>query len=139
MNKKIFVSIFILSSILAVKTEKFVNEIIYPSRNENNVYRFYLEIEEAVSMNIWNDERRTYDPVIKKDSGTVYVRQSAYSDTCDSLKIVNSTKQLNSLIIAGGLHRHLILINKTFPGFFLFFCSLFLKISNFIFYQVHQL
>jgi hypothetical protein len=86
--KKSYITVF-LSLILAVQAEKFANEIFYPARNKQNIYRFYLEIEEAVSMNIWNDERKTYDPVIKKDSGDFYVRQSAYSDTCDSLRIVN--------------------------------------------------
>ncbi len=91
------------------------NEIRYPTLNLENVYKFYLEIDEAVSMNIWNDERHTYDPVIQKD-GSTFVRNSAYSDTCDSLKIVTNTKQLDSIVIAGGLHRHLLLINKTLPG-----------------------
>lgn len=95
---------------------RFSNEIHYPIKNQNNTYKFYLEIEEGVSMNLWNDKRHTFDPVIRKSDGHFYVRNSAYSEDCNSLTLVNDTKQLDSIIIGSGLYRHMILINKMFPG-----------------------
>jgi len=91
------------------------NEIRYPTINSDNIYKFFLEIEEAISMSIWNENRHDYDPVINKD-GAFFVRNSNYADSCDSLTIVNNTKQLDSIVIGGGLHRHLLLVNKTLPG-----------------------
>ena len=113
----LFLTILIYSQLgLYDQFNKFSNEIYYPIKSENNTYKFYLEIEDGVSMSLWNENRHTFDPVIKKSDGHFYVRNSAYSEDCNSLTLVNDTKQLDSIIVGSGTHRQMILINKMFPG-----------------------
>lgn len=47
------------------KCEPFSNEVKYPIENEDNLYRFEFEVSQALSMSIWNETRKTYQPVLK--------------------------------------------------------------------------
>lgn len=92
----------------------FSNEVIYPTRSDDGIYRFYLEVGEGLSMAYWNSSRGTYQ-VVMKQNNTFYYRDRSWSTSCDALKPLDMDS-MDSVIMGSGKHKNMILVNKTFPG-----------------------
>ncbi|CAF1232131.1 unnamed protein product, partial [Didymodactylos carnosus] len=91
------------------------NAVIYPKRQD--IYNFTLTIGHALSMGIWNDERKTYDPVLYDPNTKKYrARKYSLTDRFDAFLEVTNQSDFNTIITAAGLHRNMLLINKRFPG-----------------------
>jgi len=101
-------------SYLRIEAKLFNNTVQLPSKL--SVYKFNLEITHGLSMSVWNDRRKTYDPVLQDSSGRFYLRNYSYNANCQSKTIITDTSLINSIIPLGGNHREMLLINRQFPG-----------------------
>jgi FtsP/CotA-like multicopper oxidase with cupredoxin domain len=125
MKMKIF-SLFFLGLMLGefdlrIEAKLFNNMVQLPPKL--SVYKFNLEITHGLSMSVWNDRRKTYDPVLQDSkSGSFYLRNYSYNANtnptanCQSKTIIADTSLINSIITLGGIHREMLLINRQFPG-----------------------
>jgi hypothetical protein len=105
---------------LRIEANLFNNLVKFPPKL--SVYKFNLEITHGLSMSVWNDRRKTYDPVLQDSNGRFSLRNYSYNANtnptinCQSKTIIADTSLINSIITLGGIHREMLLINKQFPG-----------------------
>ena len=98
---------------LSTDTKIFDNVVRYPLKS--SVYRYTLEITNGLSMSIWNEKRKTYDPVLQSYD-KFYLRNYSYAAKCGDRSLITDSAEINSIITLGGIHREMLLINKQFPG-----------------------
>ena len=96
------------------KIEPFDNQVKYPPKLD--VYKFTLIITHGLSMSVWNEERRTYDPVYEQGEDLVFFRNYSYDNACNARTQITNKNVLDGMIRAAGIHRNMLLINKQFPG-----------------------
>ena len=60
---------------LPIETKLFENVIRFPQKL--SVYRYDLEITNGLSMSIWNEKRKSYDPVLQ-NYDKFYMRNFTY-------------------------------------------------------------
>lgn len=91
---------------------QFSNEIQYPKKK--NIYSFYLEINEGISMAHWNKTRKTFI-IAEKINGSFFLRDRRSSTACNAVFPMDPTL-VNTMIKAHGLHKEILTINRMLPG-----------------------
>jgi FtsP/CotA-like multicopper oxidase with cupredoxin domain len=91
---------------------KFSNEVKYPQKKD--IYEFYFDISEALTMSIWNASRNAFRPVVKINN-SFYVRIKDSSEACNSMTKINHTLA-DSVIKAAGKHKYILTVNQMLPG-----------------------
>jgi len=114
MNKIFLFFIFGLYFSNSTRIDPFENEVKYPPKLD--VYKFTLIVAHGLSMGIWNEDRKTYDPVYELGENLIYFRNFSYTDTCDAKTQIKDKNILDGMVRASGIHRNMLLINKIFPG-----------------------
>lgn len=91
------------------------NEVKYPSRQSDGIYRYNFVIDDALTMSLWDDVRMKWGPVLKRVDGKYYARLKIVLSDCNSSFLVNEADYIK-IIKGAGLHRHILTINDAFPS-----------------------
>jgi FtsP/CotA-like multicopper oxidase with cupredoxin domain len=94
--------------------ESFSNIVEYPTKSDDNIYRFYLEVSQGLSMAYWNSTRETYQVVVKQN-GTFYLRDRRSSTSCGAVSKLDDSLA-DTIVKAAGLHKEMFMVNRMFPG-----------------------
>lgn len=109
MLKYLFITV-LLQGVLG----SFSNEVVYPDRTADGIYRFVLEVTEGLTMAYWNSSRGTYQVVVNVN-GSYYIRDRRTSSACAAVIPIDQSI-VDSIVKGAGHHKEMLFVNRSFPG-----------------------
>lgn len=117
MNCSLILSFLICISLAFQANAKFNNVVEYPKSFKDSVYKFELVFDEGLSMSVFQEAYREFDPVVY-DTATsqFYLRNKSLSAACDQKSLLTDQKLIDTIVTVDGRHRYMVLVNDQFPG-----------------------
>jgi hypothetical protein len=96
---------------------KFNNVVEYPKSFNDSVYKFELVFDEGLSMSVFQEAYREFDPVVYDTvTSQFYLRNKSLSAACDQKSLLTDQKLIDTIVTVDGRHRYMVLVNDQFPG-----------------------
>lgn len=108
------INLTILLAFAPIALSSFSNEVIYPEKSRDGIYRFTLEVTEGLTMAYWNSSRKTYQVVVNNNN-TFYIRDRRSVTACNALLKVNDSI-VDSIVTGAGRHKDMLFVNMSLPG-----------------------